>query len=217
MAQIAVIGMSSFGYYLAKSLYSYGSEVLAVDINEAMIDRIKAHVTQAIVADASDREVLEELKLARMDSIVLSLGSNLNTSVLTAMHLKELGAKNIVAKALSEDHVKILELIGVNRVVFPERDMGLRIAASLHKSNVLDYLSLGSNLTIIEMTPLKEMLDKTIIELDFRRRYHCQIMAIRDTAPPERTFIPLPDTKIKASHILIVMGEDDLLSQISRG
>jgi len=218
MAQIAVIGMSSFGYYLAKSLAEYGSEVLAVDQNETTIDRIKIHVAQAVVADVTNRDVLEELKLHRMDSVVLSLGSRLETSILTAMHLKELGVKNIVAKALTDEHVKILELIGVNRIVFPERDMGMRIAATLHESNIIDYLSLGSHLSIIKLSPLKEMVDKTIIELDFRKRYGSQIMAIVESDPPPgRTFIPRPDTEIKANHVLVLMGEDDLLKKISKG
>ena len=109
MAQIAVIGMSSFGYYLARTLSEKKSKVLAIDQDEVMIDKVKPCVAKAIIADATDVEVLKKLELASMDAVVISLGSSLDASILVAMHLKELGAKRIVAKANSEDHVRILE------------------------------------------------------------------------------------------------------------
>jgi trk system potassium uptake protein TrkA len=217
MSQIAVIGMSSFGYYLSLRLSELGSEVLAIDYNEAAIDRIKAYVTRAVVADAIDRRVLSQLGLAGMDTVVITLGEKLEASILAAMHLKELGVKRIVAKALSEDHAKILEVIGVHRIVFPERDMGFRVASSLHGANIADYLPLGPDLSIIEMIPLKEMVGRDLVELDFRKRYRCQVLAIRDKVPEDVTFIPEPDTKIKASHLLIVMGKNHDLERLRKG
>ncbi len=214
MARIAVIGMSSFGYYLAKNLGELGSEILAIDRDELQIERIKAHVSKAVVADASDRTTLRQLGLEAMDAVVLSLGEKLEASIIAAMHLKEIGVKRVVAKALSEDHVKILELIGVEKVVFPERDMGIRIASSLHGTNVMDYLPLGSDLSIVEMIPRKEMVGKTPEELNFRERYGCQILAVRNTDANGTTFIPHPTTRFKESHRLIVMGKDSDLAKL---
>ena len=217
MAKIAVIGLSSFGYYLAKKLSELGSEVLALDQDEEKIDAIKEFVTKAVVANATDREALRKLKLESMNWVVLSLGGRLESSILTAMHLKELGTANVVGKALSEDHAKILELMGVRRIVFPERDMGERLATSLHGANILDYLPLGSGLSIVEMIPQREMIGKTLQELHFRKRYHCQILAIKTEEGEEKTVIPNPDTLIEESHILILMGKDEDLSKIDKG
>lgn len=216
MANIAVLGLSSFGYYLARKLAELGSEVLAVDRQEAVIDQVKTYVTKAVVADATDGRALRQLGLKNMDAVVLSLGNRMEDSILAAMHLKEMGVAKVVAKALSEDHAKILEMIGVHRIIFPERDMGIRIASSLHGANISDYLPLGSDLSIIEMIPLKEMVGKTLAELDFRKKYHCQILAIKDKVPEEVTFIPEPDTRIKQSHMLIILGKDKNLHGLQK-
>ncbi len=214
MKQIAVIGMSSFGYYLALRLSELGNEVLVIDREESMVDKIKSKVAKAIIADATDKRVLEKMSLHRLDAVVLSLGDKLESSVLAAMHLKELGIKRIVAKATSEDHAKILEVIGVNQIVFPERDTGIRVASSLAGTNIADCLYLGSDLSIVEMIPLKEMVGRTLEELDFRRKYHCQILAIKDKVPEDKTFIPEANTKIKESHLLIILGDVEDIERI---
>ena len=216
MAQIAVIGINSFGYHVARSLARNGNEVLAMDQQEPIIDRIKAYVSKAVVADATDKMVLRELNMAQMDAVVLSLGSKLDASILVAMHLLDLNVKNIVAKAVSDDHVKILERIGVHRVVFLERDMGERIAASLQGVHIVDYLPLGKDLSIIEMSPLKEMFGKNLIELDFRNRYNCQVLAIRDIQSGKTFAPPEPDTSIEPHHVLTVMGTKDLIASLSK-
>ena len=216
MAQIAVIGMSSFGYYLAKALSEQGCEVLAIDQNEAAIDGIKAYVSKSVVADATDQRVMRELGLADMDSVVLSLGSKLESSILAAVHLRELGVNNIVAKAMTEDHAKILELLGVQRVIFPERDMGLRIAASLTGSNVVDYLPFDAELSIMGITPLEEMVGKTLAELDFRNKYGCQVLAIKVGGLNGYTIIPTPETKISDNHLLVIMGKNEELKKFNK-
>ena len=209
MAQVTVIGLSSFGYFLALRLSELGSQ--------DMIDRIKAYVSKAVVADATDKRVLQELGLQHMDTVVLSMGEKLESSILAAMHLREMNVKNIVAKALSEEHAKILELIGVHRIVFPEKDMGNRVALSLHGHNIADYLPIGQDLSIVEMFALKEMIGKTLLELDFRKSYHCQVLAIKERLPHESTFIPQPDTVIKESHLLVLMGSNKDLDRMQKG
>ncbi|MBI9075130.1 MAG: TrkA family potassium uptake protein [Desulfatibacillum sp.] len=216
MAQVAVIGINSFGYHVARALARNGNEVLAMDQQEPIIDRIKGYVSKAVMADATDKRVLRELNMSQMDAVVLSLGSKLDASILVAMHLLDLKVKNIVAKAVSDDHVKILERIGVHRVVFLERDMGERIAASLQGVHIMDYLPIGSDMSIIEMSPLKEMIGKNLIELDFRNRYNCQVLSIRDTQSGLTLSPPEADTQIEPFHVLTVMGTKDLIASLSK-
>ena len=214
MSKVAVIGLSNFGYYLSLRLSELGSDVLAIDKNEGTIDRIKAYVSRAVIADATDKRALYELGIKDMDSVVLSLGNKLETSILASLHLKELGAKNIVAKSLSEEHTKILEILGVQRIVFPEQEIAYRLATSIHGSNIVDYLPLGSNLSIIEMLPTKEMLGKTLEELDFRKKYHCHVIAIRNRDQKETAFIPDPQNKIMQNQALVVIGKNQDLEKI---
>jgi len=216
MAQIAVIGISSFGYYLARKLAELGSEVLVVDCDEEKVDTIKAYVTKAVVADATDKRTLKQLGLSNMDAVVLSMGSQMESSIISALHLKEMEVKKIVAKSLSEDHSKILELLKVDRIVFPERDIGERLATSLQGRNIADYLPLGSGISIVEMVPTEEMIGKTLTELEFRSRYKAQVMAIKKKEPEEDTFIPEPSTKIKRGHLLFVLGKDDDLERFRK-
>lgn len=214
MPQIAVIGLSSFGFYLAKKLSRLGAQVMAIDQKESRVEDIKEFVDKAVVADATDKEVLSSLGLTQMDAVVLSLGDDLAISILAAMHLKDLGVKRIMAKALTEDHARILEKIGVDRIIFPEKDMGERVAMSLQDTNVADFVPLGKDLSVVELYPLKEMVGKTLGELNFRKRYNCQIIAIKDKIPEEITFVPEAETRIKQSHLLIVVGKNKDLERL---
>ena len=209
MKHVAIIGLSSFGTYLAKSLAEQGNAVLVVDTNKAIIDDIKAHVTKAVIADATDRRIIKELNFIEMDHVIVSLGSNIESSILTVLHLTEEGIKNITAKATSEDHAKILEKIGVNKIIFPERDMGIRLAESLVKINIIDYIPLGEDFSIIETFPTEEMLDKSLIQLNFREKYKCQVIAIKTNGKKEHTAIPSPHTKITKNQTLIIVGRNE--------
>lgn len=209
MQQVAIIGLSSFGTYLAKALAENGSSVLVVDNNKTIIDDIKAHVDKAIIADATDRRIIKELNLIEMDEVIVSLGSNLESSILVALHLTEAGIKNITAKATSEDHAKILEKIGVQKIIFPERDMGLRLAQSLAKQNIIDYMPLGDEFSIIETFPTEEMLGKSLIELNFREKYKCQVIAIKTAGKNEHTDIPSPRAIISENQTLIILGRNE--------
>ena len=209
MQQVAIIGLSSFGTYLAKALTMHGSSVLVVDSNKGIIDDIKAHVTKAIIADATDRRIIKELNLVEMDEVIISLGSNLESSILVALHLTEAGIINITAKATSEDHAKILEKIGVKKIIFPERDMGLRLAQSLAKRSIIDYMPLGEEFSIIEIFPSEEMIGKSLIELNFREKYKSQVIAIKTNDKKEHTDIPLPHTKIAKNQTLIILGRNE--------
>jgi len=221
MKQIAVIGLGSFGSNLARKLSELGVSVLVIDSSDARIDRIKAYVDKAILGDASDPRLFRELGLQSMDTVVLSLGDELDVSILAALHLKELGARNIVAKVASEDHEKIMNLLGIEQAVFPERDTAVRLAQSLSGQNIAEYLPLGSDISLIEIKPLSAMIGKTIAELNFREQYRCQIVAIHEAVQPGRVFIPLPSTTIREDHLLFIIGANEdverLGSEAQRG
>lgn len=214
MGQIAVIGVGNFGYWVAAKLSQMGSEVLAIDNDEDKLDRVKSLVARAVIGDATNKDLLSELGLRNLDAVVLSLGSRLEASIISALYLKELGVETVIVKAVSEEHIKVLNLIGVKRVIFPEKDMGMRLAASLHGANFLDYLPIGPDLSIMEMPPLPEMAGKTPAELDFRREYKCQILALKEGGSNGRAFIPEPDTVIKKDHLVVLMGRDKDLARL---
>jgi len=209
MKQIAVIGLGSFGSNLALKLSELGASVLVVDSSEARIDRIKAYVDKSVLGDASDPRLFRELGLQHMDMVVLSLGEDLDASILAALHLKEMGIKNIVAKVASEDHEKIMTLIGAGRTVFPERDTAVRLAHNLSGQNIAEFLPLGPDLSLMEIRPLPSMVGKTIAELNFREKYRCQIVAIHETEGARRVFIPFPGMAIREDHLLFVIGANE--------
>jgi len=209
MKQIAVIGLGSFGSNLARKLTELGAAVLVIDSSEARIDRIKAYVDKAVLADASDPRLFRELGLQSMDTVVLSLGDELDASILAALHLKELGVKNIVAKVASEDHEKIMKLIGTEQTVFPERDTALRLAHSLAGQSIAEYLPLGADISLIEIKPLSSMIGKTIAQLNFREQFRCQIVAMHESGGARRAFIPQPATVIREDHLLFIIGANE--------
>ena len=215
MKQIAVIGLSSFGYYLACRLAELGCEVLAIDKDEVMIDKVKDVVTKAVIADATDSEALNELGVVSFDAIVLSLGSDIEASIISAMYLKDLGAKRIIAKVLSEEHLRVMRLLEVDQIIFPERDTGYRLAHTLGEKNILEYLDLGSDFAVVELPPQPEMIGKTLSELDFRNSYGCHIIAIRERGPAGKTIIPGATDVIGEGHVLVLMGKEADLEKLA--
>lgn len=214
MMKFAVIGLGSFGANVAKTLYEKGNEVLAVDKDKQKIEEVKAFVSHAVHMDAADKENLLALGIQDMDVVIVSLAPEMESSILTVLYLKEIGAGRIVAKALSEDHAKILEAVGATEVIFPEKDMAIKTALQLSNPNVLEYLPLLSGVGIQEIAPPEKFIGKSLKQLDLRNKYGIQVIAIREIIPEKMTYIPKADFVIKDSDILIVMGEDKQLSRL---
>ncbi len=214
--RFAVIGLGKFGYYLARSLFERGHEVIAIDVTKETVQNIKEYATQAIIADATSKETLISLGIKEVDTAIVSLGTRIDHSVLVTLHLKELAVKEIIVKAISEDHRKILEIIGATQVVFPEKDMAQRIAINLSSRNLLDYLPLSPGISIMELAPIASFLGKTIKDLQLRNLYGVQIIAVKELIPERVNLIPSPDTVIKESDILVVMGTDEALRKIEQ-
>lgn len=214
MAQVAVIGLGRFGHHVAKQLHLAGHDVLAIDLSQENIQRIKDFTSRAVVLDARDKERLDALGIQDFDVVVVSLGERIDASALVALHLKEVGCRRIVTKAGSEDHAKLLELIGVHEIVFPEREAAERLALRLCNSNVLDYLPLGDEYGIHEMAPPDSFLGKTLEELRLRNRFGVQVVGIRDVLTQEVHVNPAADFRIKDSDALLVLGRNKDLDRL---
>lgn len=208
MRTFAVIGLSAFGYYVTKYLAERGFKVLAVDADESKIEKISNLAFKAVVADARDKNVLENLGITDFDVVIVSLGDKIDASVLVTLYLKELGVKEIITKATTEDHGKILDRIGASTVIFPEREVAYRLAKSLENINILDAIPLGPGITILEFAPPNSFLGKTLRELDVRNRYGIQIVVIKELVPENLVIVPNPDHRVKDSDILIGIGRD---------
>ena len=213
--KFAVVGLGSFGSNVAKTLYERKNEVLAVDASKEKIEEVKTFVSHAVNMDAADKENLQALGIKEMDVVVVSLGPEMEASILTVLYLHEIGAKRIVAKALTEDHAKILEAVGATEVIYPEKDMAIRTALKLSCPNILEYLPLTSGVGIQEIAPPEKFIGRSLKELDLRNKYGIQVIAIKELIPEKTNFVPHADFVIKDSDILIIMGEEKKLQKIN--
>jgi trk system potassium uptake protein TrkA len=213
---VAVIGLGNFGTALARRLFELGHQVTAVDLDPKALARVREMADQAVSADATDRAALEELGLGLVDAAVISLGENMAASILATLHLREMRVKKILVKAISEDHEKILKRVGASEVIFPEREVAQRLATALAHPNLLDYLPLGGDLSVAEVAPPPEFVGKTLAELDLRRRYRVNVIAVHELLPERITVVIHPDYRVKDSDVLVVVGRQDDIQKLPR-
>jgi len=214
MKQFAVIGAGNFGTFLAKHLYKKGHEVLVVDKNSDPIQEIKDDVSQAVVADATDRKAMEALGLNQVDAALVCIGSILSNSILATLNLKEMGVERVFCKAISEAHGRILHKIGASEVFFPEKDMAISLAERLHNPNMLDYLPFLEGYSIIQMAPPKSFIGKNLRELNLINQYGIQVVAIKEIVPDRLNLIPTARFQIKDSDIMILLGPNEALDKL---
>lgn len=205
--QFVVIGLGRFGSSIAKTLYSLGNEVLAIDKDEETVQNISDFVTHAVQADATDESTIRSLGIRNFDVAVVTIGSDIQSSVMVTLLLKELGIKYVIAKAHNDLHAKVLYKIGADRVVFPERDMGVRVAHNLCTSNILDFIELSPDYNIIELTAIEEWHNKSLRELDMRNKYGFNVMAIK--RDKEIDVSPGADDVIKPGDVLVVISTNE--------
>ena len=213
--KFAVIGLGSFGFNVARTLYERGYEVVAIDKDKDRIEEAKSFSSHAVLTDASAKENLEALGIRDMDVVVVSLGSAMEASILTVLHLHELGIKRIVAKASTEDHGKILDAVGATEVINPEKDMAVRTALKLTSPHILECLPLMSGVSIEEIAPPERFIGKSLRELDLRNKYGIQVIAVRELVPERTLYVPQADFVIKDSDVLIVMGDEKMLEKMA--
>lgn len=214
MKRVIVVGLGIFGFNIARQLFENGFEVIAIDKNKEVINQIRDFSTKAILADATDKELLETIGIQPDDMVIVSFGENLAASTLLTLHLKELHVKEIIVKAPNDDHKRILEKVGATEVIIPEKEMAGRVAKGLIAPNVLDYLPVSEDFTICEVAPPSSFLGKTIAELRLRGKYHIEVIAIRDVLSDHIQLVPRADFVIKDSDILIVIGKEQDIQKI---
>jgi trk system potassium uptake protein TrkA len=213
--KFGVIGLGSFGFYIAKTLFEMGEDVLAIDKDKERVDRMKNFSSHAVHMEAADKENLQAIGIREMDVVIISLGPNMEGSILAVHYLSGMHIKRIIAKALSEDHAKILEAVGATDVIYPERDMAVKTALKLSNPNVLESLPLSSGIEIREIAPPEEFIGKNLRELDLINRFEIQVIAVKGLVPESTTIIPKADFVIKDSDVLVVIGPKKQMKKIS--
>lgn len=224
MKTYAVVGLGRFGTALAKELMApsshtsrLGNEVLAIDINEAHIQDIADDVTRAIQADLRDPEVVKALNVAACDVVIVAMGSDISTSVLITLNLKEAGAKCVIAKASSEAHRRILEKIGADRVVFPEHDFGVRLAQNLDRHNAYDLVELSDQYAIVRTAIPKSWWGKTLMELNVRAKYDINVLAVQANGSSHVQVSPAPHTPLPLQGgTMSVLASQEALDKLQR-
>jgi trk system potassium uptake protein TrkA len=177
--QVLVVGLGRFGTSLAKTLSMLGCQVMAIDSRQENVEALADNVTQALQMDASDEQAFKQIGAGNFDVAVVATGGDQNASVIVTLMCKEVGIPLVVAKANSELHAKILYKIGADKVVFPERDMGVRVARTLFSQSVLDLIELTDDYSIIEIRAPKSWVGKSLVDLDLRSRFNLNVVAIK--------------------------------------
>jgi trk system potassium uptake protein TrkA len=208
MKRVVVIGLGIFGFNLAKDLFEAGLEVIAVDKNKDLVQKIRDFSTKAVVADATETDLMEAIGIEENDVVIVSFGEDLAASTILTLHLKEMNVKTIIVKAPNEDHKRILEKVGATEVVIPEREMAAKIARSLISPNVMDYIPLTREYTICEIAPPASFVGKSIAEIQLRKRYNIGLLASRDVLTDQISMIPGGEFVVKDSDILVVIGKE---------
>ncbi len=210
--QFVVIGCGRFGSSLAMKLIELGAEVMVIDKSEEVIQGIADKVTYAVQADVTDENTLKSLGIRNFDVAIISIGADIQSSILVTLVSKEMGIEYVVAKAQNELHSKVLYKIGADRVVFPEREMGVRIAKNLVSDNILDYIELAPDYSIMEILALEEWHERSLKDINMRGSYGINVMAIK-----KKDAINIavgPDDLIKPDDVLVVIGHNDDLKKI---
>lgn len=214
MRRFAVIGLGKFGFHLAKTLFEDGHEVIAIDKDKDRVQEIQSFSTQAVVADIAHKEILKTLGIDQMDAVLVSIGEDIASSILVTLYLKELKVKQILVKAMNEDHGKILERIGATEVIYPEKQMALKTARSLSTPNILDFIPMVENYTLVELAPPTSFIGKTLSGLDLRVKHNVYVIGVKEVLTDNFILVPPADFVVKDSDILFVIGHKDNIAKL---
>ena len=210
--QFVVIGLGRFGSSIATTLYSLGNDVLVIDKNEDLIQDIASEVTHAVQADATDENALKALGIRNFDVAIISIGGDIQSSVMATLILRELGVKYIIAKGNGELHAKVLYKIGADRVVLPEKDMGVRVAHNIISSSILDYIELSSDYSIMEVKAFKDWVGKDLKSLDLRKKYGINVIAIKKGE--KINLNPAADDIVCKDNVIVAIGSKEALTSL---
>ncbi len=210
--QFVIIGLGRFGSSIAKTLYSLGNDVLGIDRDEDIVQEIADSVTHAVQLDATDENALRALGIRNFDVAVVTIGDNIQSSIMATLLVKELGVKYIIAKGHSDLHAKVLYKIGADRVVLPEKDMGVRVAHNLVSANILDYIELSEDYSVMEIQALDEWSGKTLNELRLRSKYGINVMAIK--RGDDVNLSPSAEDIVEDNDVIVAIGSAEDLNRL---
>ncbi len=205
--KFCVIGLGNFGYHVVATLDAAGHEVMAIDLSKDKVQAVKDICTFALLGDATNREFLAAQGVHEMEAVVVSTGERSHLSTLITLYLKELNVRRILVKAINEDHGRILERVGATDVIFPEKDMARRIAHSLTCPNILEFIPLAEEYSLSESEPPQHFIGKTFAELDLRKKFQVNVIAVKDLLSDRFLPAPPPDHRIMDSDVLILIGK----------
>lgn len=209
-----VLGLGSFGSALATRLTANGCRITGVDASETRVDELKDKLYEAVVADVTDRDTLEHLLLQNADGVFISLGENIELSLLAALHAKELGSRRVVVKGVTPEHGKILKRLGVDRVIFPEVEMAHDLADRETWPNVLDFLPVDSDYSVIEIAVPTSISGETLAEADLRKRYDILVLGVKDALTSKLEIMPTGDLRLNDDQLMLVLGHRDSLAKL---
>lgn len=211
--QYAVIGLGRFGTSIARRLHEAGQEVLGIDLDEESVEGAELFVTHAVVADSTEEKAITSLGITNFDCVIVAIGDDIQSSILTVMLLKNLGVQKIIAKAISKRQGQVLEAIGAHWVIYPERDMGERVANQLLSPNMLNYIELSKTYNIEEVMIPSQMVGKNLRELDIRAKFNVSVIAIvrRD----DIIISPSPEELLQEEDMLLTIGKRKDLTKFS--
>ena len=225
--QFGVIGLGTFGSNVAKELFKRDFPVLAIDHKEDIVNKISPFVTQAIVADAADDNSLKEAGIADCDTVIISMGEDVETSILATLIAKDLGVKNVIVKCASQWHSKIAVKIGADKVIYPELEMAKKLAESMASPNILEQIEFSKDYNLVEIIAPKNFWKKTIKQTDIRNKFGINIIAIKRHVPfinddgqsdinEETNVVPGPDDEILENDVLVVVGKDEQIDKLKK-
>jgi len=214
MGRYAVIGLGKFGATVVRTLFARGHEVIAIDQDRERVQDLRDVATQAIEADCTDQETLRALGIHDADAVVVSLGERMDASILVTLYLRDLGLKEIVVKAISEDHGKVLHLIGATEIVHPERDTARRVARGLGLRSIVEYLPLASDSSLVEVKAPVEFVGRTLAELEIRKRFQVLVVAIK--RGESLLLATGGDERLQPGDVLVLVGRDVDLDVVGR-
>lgn len=212
--EFVVIGLGRFGGSIVRELINLGADVMAIDKSPERVDEYAPIATQAVAADTTDESVLKSLGIRNFEHVIVAIGENIQSSILTTLMLKEIGVPKITVKAQNDYHEKVLRKIGADQVVHPERDMGIRIANNMVSNNIIDYLELSDEYSIAEIKASEKITGYSLIELDIRAKYGVNIVAIK--RGKHILVSPQAIEKIQLDDVLIVIGSDADIHRFER-
>jgi trk system potassium uptake protein TrkA len=208
-----VLGLGTFGGALALHLAENGCRVTGVDMDQTLVEALKDKLYEAVIANATERSAVEQLGMAEADAVFISLGEELSLSLLATLHAREAGARRIIVKGLSDEHGKILRSLGVERVVFPEIEIARSLADQMTWPNVLDYVPIDPEHSVVEITLPESLAGTTLMEADLRRRFNIWVVGVKDVLSGKFQMFPDADFRFNEDQLLVMIGKQEDLNR----